>query len=48
MRVRELFSKEDALAILATNVPQFQVVDRIIWSKSTDGMYSVKTGYRAW
>lgn len=48
VRVRELFSKDDALAILATNVPQHQVVDRIVWSKSTDGIYSVKTGYRVW
>ncbi|XP_074336668.1 uncharacterized protein LOC141673834 [Apium graveolens] len=48
VRVRESFSSGDALAILATNVPQRQVEDRIVWSKSIDGIYSVKTGYYVW
>lgn len=47
-KVHELFSRDDALAILATNVPQRQVGDRIVWSKSNDGQYNVKTGYRMW
>lgn len=45
---RRLFSIGDANAILATNVPQQQVADRVVWSKSNDGVYSVKTGYREW
>lgn len=45
-KVRKLFSNDDAIAILATNVPQRQVEDRIVWSRSIDGIYSVKTGYR--
>lgn len=29
-------------------MPQRSVVDRIVWSKSIDGLYNVKTGYRVW
>lgn len=47
-RVHGLFSRGDALAILATNVPQRQVEDRIVWAKSLDGIYNVKTGYYFW
>lgn len=47
-KVNELFSVGDAQAILATSVPQSQIADRIVWSKSTDGLYNVKTGYRDW
>ncbi|XP_074324401.1 uncharacterized protein LOC141661315 [Apium graveolens] len=42
------FSRDDALAILAMIVPQRQVEDRIVWSKSIDGHYNVKIGYRLW
>lgn len=45
-KVRELFSDGDAKAILATSVLQRSAVDRIVWSKSMDGLYNVKTGYR--
>lgn len=48
IKIRELFSEGDANAILATSVPQRQVVDRIVWSKSINGIYNVKTGYREW
>lgn len=48
VKIRELFSVGDANAILAITVPQRQVVDRIVWSKSTNGVYNVKTGYREW
>lgn len=43
--VYEFFSFDDAKAILATCVREQPVSDRILWSKSTDGMYNVKTGY---
>lgn len=43
-KIHELFSDADAKAILATYVPQRSVVDRIVWSRSTDDLYSVKTG----
>lgn len=46
--MRELLSDDDVKAILATGVPQYNVVDRIVWAKSTDGIYSVKTGYKVW
>ncbi|XP_074352364.1 uncharacterized protein LOC141691531 [Apium graveolens] len=47
-RVHSVFIYGDATAILATNVPQRQVEDRIVWAKSLDRIYSVKTGYYFW
>lgn len=47
-KVRGLFSISNSNAILATSVPQRQVVDRMVWSKSIDGLYNVKTGYKEW
>lgn len=47
-KIRGLFTATDANAILATFVPQRLVGDRIAWSKSNDGLYSVKTRYRYW
>lgn len=47
-RVRQLFSVADANAILATCVPQRSVNDRIAWTRSCDGFYSVKSGYQLW
>lgn len=47
-RVRDMFTVTEAEAILATFVPQRLVGDRIAWSKSNDGLYSVKTGYQYW
>lgn len=47
-RVQQLFTTDDAKAILATRVPQQDVSDRIAWSRTTNGVYTVKTGYRLW
>lgn len=46
-RVQELFII-DAMAILATRVPQHEVRDRIAWFSSSNGIYNVKDGYRYW
>lgn len=43
-----MFSATDAAAILAITVPQYVVSDRIVWSRSKNGMYDVKTGYQSW
>lgn len=47
-KIRDLFSVIDSDAILATIVPQHQVCDQIAWTKSSDGIYNVKTGYQYW
>lgn len=47
-RVQQSFSIDDAKAILATRVPQQSVGDRIAWSRSKDGLYTVKSGYVIW
>lgn len=47
-KVRSLFSEEDASLILATRIPIVPVVDRLAWSKTSNGKYSVKTGYQLW
>lgn len=43
-----LFGNDDAKVILGTFVPQGLVVDRIVWYKSNDGIYSLNTGYKLW
>ncbi|KAL8114291.1 hypothetical protein AgCh_021226 [Apium graveolens] len=43
-KVKQLFMMVDAKAILATRVPQHEVEDRIVWSSSKDGIYTVKSG----
>lgn len=47
-KVRDFFTEEDARCILETRIPTGPVKDRIAWSKSIDGQYSVKTGYQHW
>lgn len=47
-KVREMFSTIDATAILAINVPQHDIGDRIAWSRSKNGTYDVKSGYQLW
>lgn len=39
---------EDAEAILAITVPQRNISDRVLWSRSSNGIYSAKDGYRFW
>lgn len=47
-KVTSLFSSCDAKSILAMPIPQTQEVDHLTWAYSTDGKYSVKTGYHLW
>lgn len=47
-KVRDMFSAADATAILAIQVPQHDVGDRVAWSRSKNGSYDVKTGYQFW
>lgn len=47
-KVQELFSRDDADDILATRVPQQVIGDIIAWSRSSNGLYTVKFGYRLW
>ena len=46
--MQQSFSIDDAKAILATRVPQQSVGDRVACSRSKDGLYMVKSGYRMW
>lgn len=47
-RVYSMFNEEDARCILVTRIPQTAINDRIAWTKSLDGHYSVKSGYYMW
>lgn len=47
-KVNNLFKNCDAEFNLALPVPKNQVSDRIVWSFTKDGMYSVKSGNRFW
>lgn len=47
-RVQAHFLQEDAKAILAIQVPQCNIRDRVVWANSTDGFYSAKAGYHLW
>ncbi|KAL8134789.1 hypothetical protein AgCh_009705 [Apium graveolens] len=47
-KVRNLFSGIDASLILSTRIPALPATDRLAWSKTTNGKYSVKTGYQLW
>lgn len=47
-KIRGMFTETDASAILALRVPQRHVSDRLAWTLSIDGIFSVKTGYQHW
>lgn len=47
-KVRDFFTEDDARLILATQIPNGSVKDRIAWTKSVDGKYTVKSGYQHW
>lgn len=47
-KVRSLDTAADAKVILALLILRHQVLDRIAWSCSIDGKYSVKSGYKFW
>lgn len=48
IKVRSVFEEEDANLILATRIFENSVSDRLAWTKTIDGKYSVKSGYQLW
>ncbi|KAL8148945.1 hypothetical protein AgCh_006084 [Apium graveolens] len=46
--IKDRFVKEDADVILAVPIPQREVMDRVAWIDSPNGIYSAKSGYRFW
>lgn len=48
VKVVNMFSVEDARQIMATRIPPAPAVDHLAWSRTTNGKYSVKTGYQLW
>lgn len=47
-KVRNFFTAEDTELILAMRIPQMEVKDRVAWTKTTNGQYTVKSGYHLW
>lgn len=44
--VKNNFLQVDVEAILAITIHQCTIPDKVVWSQSTNGTYSVKDGYR--
>ncbi|KAL8149291.1 hypothetical protein AgCh_006337 [Apium graveolens] len=47
-KVERDFHAEDSKLILQTRIPQIEVANRLAWTGSHKGIYTVKTGYRFW
>lgn len=47
-KVRATFNGVDAEALLAVRIPQNGTTYRIVWVHSSNGQYSVKSGYHSW
>ena len=47
-KVVSIFSNSDANLILSMRIPDLPSMDRLAWAHSTNGKYSVKTGYHLW
>lgn len=47
-KVRHMFMPTDADAILQTYIPQRNMVDRVAWDKSSNGVYTPKSAYHYW
>ena len=47
-KVKMYFSELDANAILNTRIPSMCIKDRIAWSHTSNGQYTVKSGYQQW
>lgn len=47
-KVQRDFHEDDVRLILQTKIPQTMARDRIAWMVSSNGIYSVKTGYEFW
>ncbi|XP_074327890.1 uncharacterized protein LOC141665806 [Apium graveolens] len=46
--VGSTFSANDAALILSTRIPGVPGADHLAWSRTKNGVYSVKTGYQCW
>lgn len=46
MKVKSCFNQVEAEAILTTRIPSSGTKDRIAWCHSSNGKYTVKTGYQ--
>ncbi|KAL8092125.1 hypothetical protein AgCh_034424 [Apium graveolens] len=44
-KVKKKFTEVDVVAVLATRIPQDDVIDRSAWTKTTNGLYNVKNGH---
>lgn len=44
-KVKSMFSSVDADAILAVQNPQSNISNKVAWVYSTNGLYSVNSGY---
>lgn len=47
-KVTNLLSSCDVSSVLTMPIPQNQVIDRVAWTRTVDGKYTVKSGYRFW
>lgn len=45
--IREVFLEDDAQTILAIPLPRYEMNDKLIWHYTSDGNYSVKSGYES-
>lgn len=46
--VRDRFLEIDANAILQVLIPQRDVIDKVVWTVSNNGVYNSKSGYHYW
>lgn len=47
-KLKDVFNSADVEAILSIRIPQNSTSDRVAWAYSSNGLYSVKSGYRYW
>lgn len=47
-KVNSAFSDDDARLILSMHIPQNGAPDRLAWTRTTTGHYTVETGYQLW
>lgn len=47
-KIEQTFHPDDVKCILQTRIPQIPVRDKIAWSLTNNGLYTVKSGYRHW
>lgn len=46
--MRQDFHEDDVELILQTRIPQNHMKDKVAWMHSSNGRYTVKTGYHYW